>query len=94
MKLLSIAALSLLAVLAVAVCPANTEEAGKAESAGEAGPQLAHMVFFTLAEDNAENLKKLIAACHKYLDGHEGAVYFFRRRAGQGVGPRGERPGV
>jgi hypothetical protein len=41
-----------------------------------AQPQLAHMVFFTLAEDTKENRSKLIAACHEYLTGHQGTVYF------------------
>lgn len=41
-----------------------------------AEPQLAHMVFFTLAEDSKANRKTLVAACTKYLKGHEGAVYF------------------
>ena len=38
--------------------------------------QLAHMVFFTLKDDTPENRKKLIAACDKYLTGHEGTVYY------------------
>jgi hypothetical protein len=37
---------------------------------------LAHIVFFTLAESNDANRSKLIAACKKYLDKHEGVVYF------------------
>ena len=41
-----------------------------------AEPQLAHMVFFTLAEDNKANRETLVAACTKYLKGHEGAVYY------------------
>ena len=43
-------------------------------SAGER--QLAHMVFFTLKKDTPENRKKLVAACDKYLTGHEGVVYY------------------
>ena len=39
-------------------------------------PQLAHMVFFKLAESNPANQKKLVAACNKHLKGHEGTVYF------------------
>ena len=39
-------------------------------------PQLAHMVYFTLAEDTQENRNTLIAACQKYLTGHERTVYF------------------
>lgn len=41
-----------------------------------AEPQLAHMVFFTLAEDNAANRDSLVAACQKYLSDHDGTVYF------------------
>ena len=41
-----------------------------------AEPQLAHMVFFTLAEDNAANRDTLVAACQKYLSDHDGTVYF------------------
>ena len=41
-----------------------------------AEPQLAHMVFFTLAEDNQSNRDELVAACQKYLSDHEGTVHF------------------
>lgn len=41
-----------------------------------AEPQLAHMVFFTLAEDNAQNRQQLIDGCDKHLTGHEGTVYY------------------
>jgi hypothetical protein len=41
-----------------------------------AEPQLAHMVFFTLADDNAQNRKQLVDACEKYLADHEGVAYF------------------
>ncbi|GIW96269.1 MAG: hypothetical protein KatS3mg110_4310 [Pirellulaceae bacterium] len=39
-------------------------------------PQLAHMVFFKLKESTPEARQKLVAACQKYLSGHEGTVYF------------------
>ncbi|MBP89286.1 MAG: hypothetical protein CMJ64_21645, partial [Planctomycetaceae bacterium] len=39
-----------------------------------AEPQLAHMVYFTLAEDNAANRETLVAACQKYLGG--GVTFF------------------
>ncbi|NNJ27055.1 hypothetical protein LzC2_31520 [Planctomycetes bacterium LzC2] len=42
-----------------------------------------HSVYFTLQESNAEQRAGLIAACKKYLTGHEGTVYF-------AVGPRAE----
>lgn len=41
-----------------------------------AEPHLAHMVFFTLAEDTSANRETLVAACQKYLSDHEGTVYF------------------
>ena len=41
-----------------------------------AEPQLAHMVFFTLAEDNQANRETLIAACQKYLGDHKDTVHF------------------
>jgi hypothetical protein len=38
--------------------------------------QLAHMVFFTLADASPAARAKLTAACHEYLSGHEGVLYF------------------
>jgi hypothetical protein len=37
---------------------------------------LAHIVFFTLAEPNDDNRAKLVEGCKKYLDKHDGVVYF------------------
>jgi hypothetical protein len=50
----------------------------ESRSAGSAAAPraLGHMVFFTLAEDTPENRAKLVAACQKYLTGHEGTLYF------------------
>jgi Stress responsive A/B Barrel Domain len=39
-------------------------------------PKLAHMVFFGLKDHSKEARKKLIAACEKYLSGHEGCISF------------------
>jgi hypothetical protein len=41
-----------------------------------AEPQLAHMVFFTLADDTKANREALVAACTKYLKGHDGVLYY------------------
>jgi hypothetical protein len=38
--------------------------------------QLSHMVYFTLHEPTEAKTKELVDACKKYLDGHEGVVYF------------------
>ena len=37
---------------------------------------LAHDVYFALNDPSAEATAKLVAACKKYLTGHEGTVYF------------------
>jgi hypothetical protein len=49
---------------------------GTPGQAQAAEPQVAHMVFFKLAENNAANQKKLVSACNKYLSDHEGIVYY------------------
>ncbi len=41
-----------------------------------ADPQLAHMVYFKLKDSSPAACEKLVAACQKYLSGHEGTVYF------------------
>jgi hypothetical protein len=38
--------------------------------------QLAHMVYFKLQDGSPEAKEKLVAACKKYLAGHEGTVFF------------------
>jgi hypothetical protein len=50
----------------------NTSTAAGAK----AEPQLGHMVFFTLKERTPEAQAKLVAACDKYLSGHDGTVYY------------------
>jgi hypothetical protein len=37
---------------------------------------LAHDVYFTLNDASAEARARLVAACKKYLSGHEGTVHF------------------
>lgn len=39
------------------------------------GP-VAHMVYFKLKDSSDAAQKKLVAACQKYLSGHEGTLYF------------------
>jgi hypothetical protein len=41
-----------------------------------ADPQVAHMVYFKLKDSSEAGRDKLVAACEKYLSGHEGTVYF------------------
>ncbi|NBR05825.1 MAG: Dabb family protein [Planctomycetes bacterium] len=37
---------------------------------------VSHDVFFSLKEGTAENKKTLVEACHKYLKGHPGEVFY------------------
>ncbi|MEX2185641.1 MAG: Dabb family protein [Pirellulales bacterium] len=39
-------------------------------------PQLAHIVFFTLHESTPANRTELVAACNKYLSGHDGVAHY------------------
>jgi hypothetical protein len=41
-----------------------------------AGPALAHMVFFALKDHSKDTRDQFVASCQKHLAGHEGAVYF------------------
>ena len=41
-----------------------------------AEPQVAHIVFFTVKDGSANAKEKLVVACHKYLSGHDGTVYY------------------
>ncbi|MEX2142241.1 MAG: Dabb family protein [Pirellulales bacterium] len=52
----------------------NSAMAADEKKAKEA--QLAHMVFFTLKDSSEANRKRLVDACKKHLDGHDGVVYF------------------
>lgn len=65
-----LSALSLALLLAIPVA-AQEDQAREPEAR-----PLAHMVYFTLAEDTPENREALVAACRKYLTEHEGTVHF------------------
>jgi hypothetical protein len=47
-----------------------------AHSREKAEPPLAHMVFFAVKDHSSEARQKLVAACQKYLSGHDGTVSF------------------
>jgi hypothetical protein len=40
------------------------------------GTLLSHDVYFSLKDNSPEAKKKLVAACKKYLSGHQGEVFF------------------
>src|SRR5262249_3659536 len=75
-KLLSVVAVLALVVLAGMKA---AEEPKKPAAPGN----IAHMVYFQLKDNSPEAKQKLVEACKKYLDKHEGTVYF-------SVGVRGE----
>ncbi|MEZ6111453.1 MAG: Dabb family protein [Pirellulaceae bacterium] len=37
---------------------------------------LAHMVYFSLKDAAPERIRELVDACHRYLSGHDGCVFF------------------
>lgn len=46
------------------------------QAADESGPALAHVVIFTLKDHSKQARDTMVAACEKYLTGHEGTVSF------------------
>lgn len=46
-------------------------------------PRLVHAVFFSLKDASSDGCDALVAAAHRYLDGHDGCLSF-------GVGKRAE----
>jgi hypothetical protein len=48
----------------------------EAEAAAGGGSLLAHDVFFTLNDSSEAAGRALVAACQKYLGGHDGVVWF------------------
>lgn len=60
----------LMMVMAVSIAPLVPAQVRAEE------PALAHMVFFTLKDRTPANRDALLAGCKKYLNGHEGTLYF------------------
>lgn len=48
----------------------------EAVAADKKGPKLVHNVFFALKERTPAGRQKLVDACKKYLEKHDGVVYF------------------
>lgn len=60
-------------VLAALVVLLLGSSGGRAEDAPKA---LSHDVYFSLNQPSAAARAELVAACHKYLAGHEGVLWF------------------
>ena len=39
-------------------------------------PMIGHMVYFQLNDNSDDTVKKMVAACDKYLKGHPGEVFY------------------
>ncbi len=59
--------------LAVGLSPARAD---KPAAKGETKGMIGHMVYFTLTDNSPAAREKLVEACKKYLDKHDGVVYF------------------
>jgi hypothetical protein len=60
----------------MAACALTTGWSTNAVQAADNEAVLTHDVFFILADDKPETQEKLIAACHKFLTGHPGTIWF------------------
>lgn len=67
--------IALMALASVALWHTNSEAASP-KTITTGAPMIGHMVYFTLKDSNTANRQKLVDACKKYLDKHEGTVYF------------------
>lgn len=70
------ASIRTLAALVAGAALALTGVAMTSPAAAKAEPMIGHMVFFELNDNSPEMVRKLIAACDKYLDKHDGVVYY------------------
>ena len=71
--------LGLALVVALTAGYLSSQVGGRTEAGGKksaAGPQIGHMVYFTLKEDSPAARAKLVEACKKYLSKHDGEVFF------------------
>jgi stress responsive alpha/beta barrel protein len=66
----------IISVAALTVYLSQENRAMAADQKRGGGPELAHMVFFTLKETSDANREKMVRACKDYLSGHDGVVYF------------------
>jgi hypothetical protein len=64
----------IVALLAASVVAAMGSLYAMSTNAPEA--QVGHMVFFKLKDSTEANRAKLVAACDKYLSGHDGVIYY------------------
>ena len=66
------ASVGIIAVLGLALL----HNANSSRAQDKDGPLLSHDVYFALKDNSPAAKKKLVAACKKYLSGHDGEVFF------------------
>lgn len=71
-RTLIVTSVAIAAIAAVAIFQSNQPVSAQKKD----GKMLSHDVYFQLKDNSAEAKKKLVAACVKYLKGHEGEVFF------------------
>lgn len=59
-----------------AILLASTFLSGMAMADDTKEPMLTHAVYFDLKQDDAASVQALIDGCYKYLEPHDGIVYF------------------
>jgi hypothetical protein len=67
---------SIAAVLAVSVIATMGSLYAMSTATNAPDAQVGHIVFFSLKDGSEAGRAKLIAACDKYLSGHDGVVYY------------------
>ncbi len=65
----------ILVAFAFVFLPKTVSSAPK-DDAAVAGRMLSHNVFFKLKDSGEESREALISACHKFLSGHPGVVFY------------------
>ena len=63
--------LALLAGILASYCLARSSAPAPAKE-----PMIGHMVYFQLNDNSDDTVKKMVAACDKYLKGHPGEVFY------------------
>ncbi|OWK43706.1 Dabb family protein [Fimbriiglobus ruber] len=61
--------------LVASAAPVRAEDEAKPK-AKKSEPQIGHMVYFKLKDATPESKTKLVEACKKYLEDHDGVVFF------------------
>lgn len=76
MKRLSLVTLIILGMTTCVLYLSLLNQGNAAMATAPQDKQLVHNVFFTLKDGTPENVQRLVDACHRYLKGHAGEIFF------------------